>query len=80
MNKNILYGLLGVGAIAGLYFWNKNKKSDTNMPQVEPSGLGFSKYPMECMKKYALQPKEAVMMPAEYWKKREEDWMKTNCK
>jgi hypothetical protein len=28
-NKNILYGLLGVGAIAGLYFWNKNKKSDT---------------------------------------------------
>lgn len=25
-NKNILYGLLGVGAIAGLYFWNKNKK------------------------------------------------------
>jgi hypothetical protein len=30
-NKNILYGLLGVGAIAGLYFWNKNKKSDTNI-------------------------------------------------
>jgi hypothetical protein len=30
-NKNILYGLLGVGAIAGLYFWNKNKKSDTNV-------------------------------------------------
>lgn len=26
-NKNILYGLLGVGALAGLYFWNKNKKS-----------------------------------------------------
>lgn len=25
--KNILYGLLGVGALAGLYFWNKNKKS-----------------------------------------------------
>lgn len=25
-NKKILYGLLGVGAIAGLYFWNKNKK------------------------------------------------------
>jgi hypothetical protein len=24
---------LGVGAIAGLYFWNKNKKSDTNMPK-----------------------------------------------
>jgi hypothetical protein len=30
-NKNILYGILGVGAIAGLYFWNKNKKSDTNV-------------------------------------------------
>ena len=25
MNKKLLYGLLGVGAIAGLYFWNKNK-------------------------------------------------------
>jgi len=30
-NKNILYGLLGVGAIAGLYFWNKNKKSEVNL-------------------------------------------------
>lgn len=39
-----------------------------------------SKYPMECMMRYAQQPKPAVMMPAEYWKKREEDWMKTNCK
>ena len=28
-NKKLLYGLLGVGAIAGLYFWNKNKKSTT---------------------------------------------------
>jgi hypothetical protein len=25
MNKKILYGLLGVGAIVGLYFWNKSK-------------------------------------------------------
>jgi hypothetical protein len=24
-NKKILYGLLGIGAIAGFYFWNKNK-------------------------------------------------------
>ena len=30
-NKNILYGLLGVGALAVFYFWNKNKKSDTNV-------------------------------------------------
>lgn len=29
MNKKLLYGLLGVGAIAGFYFWNKNKKSTT---------------------------------------------------
>jgi hypothetical protein len=77
-NKKILYGLLGVGAIAGLYFWNKNKKvNNTNSNEVV---VDNSKYPMECMMKYALQPKEAVMMPAEYWKKREEDWMKTNCK
>ena len=26
-NKKLLYGLLGIGAIAGFYFWNKNKKS-----------------------------------------------------
>lgn len=39
-----------------------------------------SKYPMECMMRYAQQPKPEVMMPTEYWKKREEDWMKTNCK
>ena len=39
-----------------------------------------SKYPMECMMRYAQQPQPAVMMPTEYWKKREEDWMKTNCK
>jgi len=31
MNKKLLYGLLGVGAIAGLYFWNKNKKSEVNL-------------------------------------------------
>lgn len=30
MNKNILYGLLGVGALGGFYFWNKNKKSNNN--------------------------------------------------
>jgi hypothetical protein len=30
-NKNILYGLLGVGALAGFYFWNKNKKPVTNV-------------------------------------------------
>lgn len=27
-NKKILYGLLGVGALAGLYFWKKNKKGN----------------------------------------------------
>lgn len=53
----------------------------TPMPNVKkPSLFDNSKYPMECMMKYALQPQPAVMMPAEYWKKREEDWMKTNCK
>ena len=39
-----------------------------------------SKYPMECMMRYASQPQPSVVMPPEYWKKREEDWMKTNCK
>ena len=26
-NKKLLYGILGIGAIAGFYFWNKKKKS-----------------------------------------------------
>jgi hypothetical protein len=65
-NKNILYGLLGVGAIAGLYFWNKNKKPKT--------------YPSECEMRYSVLLKPAVMMPPEYWEKQKEDWMKTNCK
>jgi gas vesicle protein len=29
-NKNILYGLLGVGALAGLYFWNKKGNNNTS--------------------------------------------------
>lgn len=28
-NKKLLYGLLVVGAIAGVYFWDKNKKKTT---------------------------------------------------
>ena len=28
-NKNILYGLLGAGALAVFYFWNKNQKPKT---------------------------------------------------
>jgi hypothetical protein len=34
-NKNILYGLLGVGAIAGLYFWSKNRKPKDLRSQKE---------------------------------------------
>ena len=30
-NKKLLYGLLGIGALAGFYFWNKNKKSATKV-------------------------------------------------
>jgi hypothetical protein len=30
-NKKILFGLIGVGALAGLYFWNKNRKTGTNV-------------------------------------------------
>jgi hypothetical protein len=66
MNKKLLYGLLGVGAIAGIYFWNKNKKPKS--------------YPSECEMKYSELLQPAVAMPQEYWKKRKEDWMKTNCK
>lgn len=65
-NKKLLYGILGIGAIAGFYFWNKNKKSKT--------------YPIECESRYLELSKPEVMMPPEYWEKRKEDWMKTNCK
>ena len=30
-NKKLLYGLIGIGAIAGFYFYNKNKKSETKV-------------------------------------------------
>lgn len=65
-NKKLLYGLLGIGAIAGFYFFNKNKKLKT--------------YPSECEWRYLELLKPEVMMPPEYWEKRKEDWMKTNCK
>ena len=31
-NKKLLYGLLGIGAIAGFYFWNKNKMPKDKIP------------------------------------------------
>jgi len=34
----------------------------------------------DCLKRYSELSQPAVMMPPEYWKKREEDWMKINCK
>jgi hypothetical protein len=30
-NKKILFGLIGIGALAGLYFWNKNRKTGANI-------------------------------------------------
>ena len=36
-NKKLLYGLLGIGAIAGFYFYNKNKME--NSPKLKcPNG------------------------------------------
>lgn len=34
-NKKLLYGILGIGAIAGFYFWNKNKKPKDLRSQKE---------------------------------------------
>ena len=33
-NKKLLYGLLGIGAIAGFYFWNKNKMPKKSKEQI----------------------------------------------
>ena len=63
-NKNILYGLLGAGALAGFYFWNKNQKPKT--------------YSKECRMKYSLELRPEVVMPPEYWEKREKDFLE-NC-
>ena len=44
-NKKLLYGLLGIGAIAGFYFYNKNK-----MPNKLncPKGTKPTKIPVYC--------------------------------
>jgi hypothetical protein len=43
-NKKLLYGLLVFGAIAGVYFWDKNKKKTAcNCPSaVKPQGTPTS--------------------------------------
>ena len=33
-NKKLLYGLLGIGAIAGFYFYNKNKMPKISKEQI----------------------------------------------
>jgi hypothetical protein len=42
-NKKMLYGLIGLGALAGLYFWNKNKKSDTTEPISSEPNINIPK-------------------------------------
>lgn len=34
-NKKMLYGLIGIGALVGLYFWNKNKKKVVSEPILD---------------------------------------------
>lgn len=51
MKNKILYGLLGVGAIAGFYFFNKNKKSVTNVVTDEAKKSGFSNEEIEKLSK-----------------------------
>jgi hypothetical protein len=95
MKKSTTLGIV-VGGLAPLLAYqlsiaydrkNMLKQEPRQKVAIEPtpnkpktSLFDNSKYPMECMMRYAQQPQPAVMMPAEYWKKREEDWMKTNCK
>jgi hypothetical protein len=35
---------------------------------------------MECDRRYSELMQPEVVMPPEYWQKRKEEWMKTNCK
>jgi hypothetical protein len=43
-NKKLIYGLLVVGAIAGVYFWDKNKKKKpcSCSSAVKPQGTATS--------------------------------------
>jgi hypothetical protein len=56
-NKKLLYGLLGVGAIAGIYFWIKNKKSIgtniiTDIPKTDLISDGAKKINSYFIEKY----------------------------
>ena len=50
-NKQLLYGLLGVGAIVGFYFWNKNKKSTTESLVDDSKKSAFSNEEIEKLSK-----------------------------
>jgi hypothetical protein len=47
-NKKLIYGLLGVGAVLGFYFWNKNKTMKTSKssnlvrPEEKPTTETYS--------------------------------------
>lgn len=48
-NKKLLYGLLGIGAIAGFYFWKKNKTSvPSQKRKIEESAV--PKVQITCIK------------------------------
>lgn len=56
-NKKILFGLIGVGILAGLYFWKKNKTSVTiesisNEPKTDLISQGAKKINEYVEKKY----------------------------
>lgn len=66
-NRNLLIGA-GVVIVGYLYFKKIKRNSPTSAKQTE------------CNSRYSKLLQPAVMMPPEYWAKREEEWMKINCK
>jgi len=51
-NKKLLYGLLGIGAIAGFYFWNKNKKSKDQINCENTKYMRWENNTKKCIYKY----------------------------
>ena len=66
-NKNLLIGAVAV--VVGYLLWKKSQRN--SLPSAKQ---------MECDRRYSELAQPSVVMSPEYWKKKEEDWMKINCK
>jgi hypothetical protein len=67
-NKKILIGA-GI-VVIGYLLWKKSQRNSLKSRTKQ----------MECDIRYSELAQPGVVKPPEYWKKKEEEWMKVNCK